>query len=225
MRSLALWPITRLSQKTFQSPIAPQRVVQKPNLNCERQDTQDTTSSDARTSFDHFDKHGGTYRENCRGEIAVLAQGASAFPCAQDGCVAMWWIGSTRVLPCSSKLRVLSNTFSAHFSVDFSSHRQSSTGSVVVTATCATTPLTVSNHRQKTKQKQRQSPRIASFSCPRTRSHPQTGSPEIDSSVRDASEQRTITRRSTTKARVQSAQPEVEGNDPQHGKHGVRRDL
>ena len=49
----------------FQSHIAPQRIVLKPNLNYER---QDTTRSDARTSVDHSDKHGGTYRETC-GEI------------------------------------------------------------------------------------------------------------------------------------------------------------
>ena len=58
--------------KTYQSPIAQQRVVLKPNLNYER---QDTTSSDARTSFDHSDKHGGMYRETCRGEIDFRIQG------------------------------------------------------------------------------------------------------------------------------------------------------
>ena len=53
--------------KTYQSPIAPQRNLLKPNLNnCER---QDTTSFEARASFDHSDKHGGTYRETCRGGI------------------------------------------------------------------------------------------------------------------------------------------------------------
>ena len=55
-----------MHNKTFQSLTAPQRIVVKPNLNHER---QDTTSSDARTSFDHSDKHGGTYRETCRGEM------------------------------------------------------------------------------------------------------------------------------------------------------------
>ena len=34
-------------------------------------------------------------------------------------------------------------------------------------------------------------------------------------------ERRSTTRRSTTKARVQSVQREIEGNDLQHGKHGV----
>ena len=36
---------------------------------------QDTTSSDARTSFDHSDKHGGTYRETCPGETDFRIQG------------------------------------------------------------------------------------------------------------------------------------------------------
>ena len=58
--------------KTYQSPIAPQRIELKTNLNYER---QDTTSSDARKSFDHSDKHGGTYRETCRGEIDFRIQG------------------------------------------------------------------------------------------------------------------------------------------------------
>ena len=48
------------------------RIVLKPNLNCER---QDTTSSDARKSVDHSDKHGGTYNESCRGEIDFMIQG------------------------------------------------------------------------------------------------------------------------------------------------------
>ena len=39
---------------------------------------------------------------------------------------------------------MLSNWCGTHFSLDFSSHRQSSTGSVVVTATCATKPLSQS---------------------------------------------------------------------------------
>ena len=54
------------------TPTAPQRIVLKPNLHCGR---QDTTCSDARTSFDHSDKHGGMYREICRGEIAFRIQG------------------------------------------------------------------------------------------------------------------------------------------------------
>ena len=61
-----------LYSKTYQSPIAPQRVVLKPNLNYER---QDTTSSDARESIDHSDKHGRTYRKSCRGEIDFRMQG------------------------------------------------------------------------------------------------------------------------------------------------------
>ena len=125
-----------LDSQTFQSLIAPQKVVLKPNLNYE---CQDTTSSDARTSFDHSDRHGGTYRETCRGEIHFRIQG----------------------LPIQVK---------------------------------------------------------------RTRSHPQTCSPAIDSSVRESPEQRSTTRR-PTKARVQSVQREVEGNDLEHGKHGVVRDL
>ena len=62
----------RIAQQTYQSPIAPQRVVLKPNLNHER---QDTTSSDATKSFDYSDKHGGTYGETCRGEIDFNIQG------------------------------------------------------------------------------------------------------------------------------------------------------
>ena len=46
--------------------------VLKPRLNYER---QDTTSSDARKSFDHSDKHGGTYRETCGGEKDFRVQG------------------------------------------------------------------------------------------------------------------------------------------------------
>ena len=61
-----------LCSKTYQSSTAPQRVVLKPNLNYER---QDTTSSDARKSFDHSDEHGGTYRETCRVEIDFRIQG------------------------------------------------------------------------------------------------------------------------------------------------------
>ena len=61
-----------LYSKTYQSPIAPKRVVLKPNLNYER---QDTTSSDVRKSFRHSDKHGGTYRETCRGELDFRIQG------------------------------------------------------------------------------------------------------------------------------------------------------
>ena len=60
-----------MHSKTFQSPIAPQRVVLKPNWNCER---QDTTSSDARTPFEHSDEHGGMFRETCRGEIDLRIQ-------------------------------------------------------------------------------------------------------------------------------------------------------
>ena len=61
-----------LYSKTDQSPSAPQKVVLKPNFNYEG---QDTTSSDARKSFDHSDKHGGTYRETCRGEMDFRIQG------------------------------------------------------------------------------------------------------------------------------------------------------
>ena len=60
--------------RTYHSLIASHRVVLKLNLNCER---QDTTSSDARTSFDHSDKHGGTYRKTCRGEKDFRIQGLS----------------------------------------------------------------------------------------------------------------------------------------------------
>ena len=44
---------------------------------------------------------------------------------------------------------MLSNWFGIRFSLDSSSHRQSSTGSVVVTATCATTPLSQSTIKTK----------------------------------------------------------------------------
>ena len=53
-----------LYNKTYQSL--------EPNLNYER---QDTTSSDARKSLDHSDKHGGMYRETCRGEKDFRIQG------------------------------------------------------------------------------------------------------------------------------------------------------
>ena len=57
--------------KTYQSPSVPQRIVLTSNLHYGR---QDTTSFDARTSFDHSGKHketcgGATYSESCRGEI------------------------------------------------------------------------------------------------------------------------------------------------------------
>ena len=61
-----------LYNEAYQSPVVPQRNVLKPNWNYER---QDTTSSDARMSFDHSDKHGGTYRETCRGKIDFRIQG------------------------------------------------------------------------------------------------------------------------------------------------------
>ena len=60
-----------LYSKMYQSPMTPQRIVLKPNLNYER---QDTTSSDARTSVDHSDKHGGTYMNTCRGEMDFRIQ-------------------------------------------------------------------------------------------------------------------------------------------------------
>ena len=66
-----------LYSKTYQSPTGPQRIALKPNLHIER---QDTTSSDARTPFDHSSNHkedcdGGTYNESCRGEIYLRIQG------------------------------------------------------------------------------------------------------------------------------------------------------
>ena len=61
-----------MHSKMCQYPVAPQRILLKPNLKYER---QDTTSSDARTSFDHSDKHGGTYRQTCRSEIDFRIQG------------------------------------------------------------------------------------------------------------------------------------------------------
>ena len=71
----------------------------------------------------------------------------------------------------------------------------------------------------------RQNPRITELSCPRTRSHSQTGSPETDAPVRESPEQRSTTRRPTTEERVQSVQREVEGYELQQRKHGVLRDL
>ena len=68
----------KLHSNTFQSPMAPQRIVLKSNLNYER---HDTTSSDARKSFDHSDKHGGTYRETCLGERDVRLPGLLHFSC------------------------------------------------------------------------------------------------------------------------------------------------
>ena len=66
-----------LYSKTYQSPTVPQRIVLKPNLHYER---QDTTSFDARTSFDYSSKHrkdcdGGTHIESCRGEIDFRIRG------------------------------------------------------------------------------------------------------------------------------------------------------
>ena len=72
-----------LYSKSYQSPTAPQRIVLKPKLNYAR---QDTTSSDARTSFDHSGKHkedcdGGTYNESCRGEMDFRIQGLLPLSC------------------------------------------------------------------------------------------------------------------------------------------------
>ena len=39
------------------------------------EERQDTASSDVRTSFDHSDKHGGTWRETCRGETDIRIWG------------------------------------------------------------------------------------------------------------------------------------------------------
>ena len=62
--------------KTFQSPTVPQRIALKPNLHFGR---QDTTSSDARTSFHLASKHkdncdGGTYKETCPCEVNFSIQ-------------------------------------------------------------------------------------------------------------------------------------------------------
>ena len=66
-----------LHSKTYQSLTVPQRIVLIPNLHCGR---QGTTSSDARTPFDHSSNHretcgGGTYNESCRGEIDFRIEG------------------------------------------------------------------------------------------------------------------------------------------------------
>ena len=61
-----------LYSKTYQSLVAPKRVVLKPNLSYER---QDNVSSDGRTSLDHSDNHRGTFRKTCRGEIDFRIQG------------------------------------------------------------------------------------------------------------------------------------------------------
>ena len=50
-----------LYSKSYQSPTAPQ--------------SQNTATSDTRKSVDHSDKHGGTYRETCRGEVDFRKQG------------------------------------------------------------------------------------------------------------------------------------------------------
>ena len=50
-----------LYNKMYQSPTIQRRIVLKPNMH---HGGQDTTSSDARTSFDHSSKH----RENCDGQ-------------------------------------------------------------------------------------------------------------------------------------------------------------
>ena len=54
-------------------------------------------------------------------------------------------------------------------------------------------------------------PRMAPFGCPRARTHPQGSSPKVDSSVRDASEQRSVASRPEAKSRVQSIQRAVDG--------------
>ena len=66
-----------MPSKTYQSSTVPKRIVLKPNLHYER---QDTTSFDARTSFDHSFKHNkkchfGAYNKSCRGEIIFWIQG------------------------------------------------------------------------------------------------------------------------------------------------------
>ena len=61
-----------LYSKTYQSLNFTAENALKPNLHYGR---QDTTRSDARTSFDHSDKHGGRYRETCCGEIGFRIQG------------------------------------------------------------------------------------------------------------------------------------------------------
>ena len=65
----------------------------------------------------------------------------------------------------------------------------------------------------------------APFNSPTARSHPQGSSPKVDSSVRDASKSRGVESRPEAKSRSQPIQRAVEGNDLQHGEHGVRRDL
>ena len=57
--------------KTYQSAMAPQRIVLKPNLNYER---QDTTSPDPRTSFDHSVSTVEFYKKTCRCEIDFRIQ-------------------------------------------------------------------------------------------------------------------------------------------------------
>ena len=65
----------------------------------------------------------------------------------------------------------------------------------------------------------------APFDRPRPRWHQQGSGPKFDSSVRDASKSRSVASRPEAKSRVQPIQRAVEGNDLQHGKHGVLRDL
>ena len=54
---------------------------------------------------------------------------------------------------------------------------------------------------------------------------PQGSSQKDDSSVRDASESRSVANRPEAKSRVQFIQRAIKGNDLQHGKHVVLRDL
>ena len=54
---------------------------------------------------------------------------------------------------------------------------------------------------------------------------PLESSPKVDSSIRDGSKSRSVESLLEAKSRVHPSQRAVEGNDQQHGKHGVLRDL
>ena len=60
---------------------------------------------------------------------------------------------------------------------------------------------------------------IAAFNCPTTRQHPQGRQSKVDSSIWNASKSRSAESRLGKGSRVQPIQREVEGHDPQHGKH------
>ena len=67
--------------------------------------------------------------------------------------------------------------------------------------------------------------KIVTFNCPTTRWSPQRSSQKIDSTIWNASQSRSVESRPGKGSSVQPTQREVEGHDPQHGKHGALRDV